>query len=488
LARRVGAGLLVCGLAASGAACSGDAFDAGRVGPTTSDAPRNTAPTAPSPTEDEPAGEAGAPGVGDPYFPGLGNGGYDVQHYDLVLDTDGAAVVASATITAVATVPLDTFSLDFVGLEIDAISIDGEAAPFTRALGELVVDPAPVIDDGDTFEVRVDYHGEPGPLPNPVLGQLGWQRAAGATFVASEPDGARTWFPANDHPTDKAGFRFAITVPAGTAAVASGVMTGRTDAADGRTTFVWEHPDAMPTYLATIAFGELVVVESDGPHGVVIRHAFAPRLAEKATRTFADTATMIADLEGIFGPYPFDVYGVLVIDGDLGYALENQTLSLFDRSILDGTDASTRIIVHELAHHWFGNWVTPESWRDIWLNEGFATYAEELWRERTVAGYDIDGSMRALSRRSFGPIGDPGVSGMFSGAVYGRGALTLHALRRTMGDAAFFAFLRAWVDRFGGANASTADLGDLASEVAGTDLRPLIDEWLNNPTMPPLPG
>jgi aminopeptidase N len=182
------------------------------------------------------------------------------------------------------------------------------------------------------------------------------------------------------------------------------------------------------------------------------------------------------------------VYGALVLDGELGYAMENQTLSLYPRSILDGSDFSRVTVVHELAHHWFGNWVSPATWDETWLNEGFASYAEQLWLERTTPGYDIDGVMAAMARRRYGPIDDPGPGNMFSNAVYDRGALTLHALRRTIGDAAFFELLPAWSDRFGGEAASTDDLADLASEIAGEDLRPFFEAWLSDPVMPPLPG
>jgi aminopeptidase N len=169
--------------------------------------------------------------------------------------------------------------------------------------------------------------------------------------------------------------------------------------------------------------------------------------------------------------------------------METQTLSLFPASILDGSRFSRLTIVHELAHHWFGNWVSPASWNETWLNEGFAAYAEQLWLEHTTPGYDIDGAMQAIAADGqYGPIGDPGVSGMFAPAVYRRGALTLHALRHTMGDAAFFRLLRAWPDRFGGTTATTDDLADLASEIAGDDLDPFFAAWVDAPKMPALPG
>jgi aminopeptidase N len=473
------------------ASCSGDDDVFSRSPTTSSPAPSTTgeppgssaAPTTPAPGP----GVAGAPGVDDPYFPTLGNGGYDVSHYDLDLTVEGVSLIASVTIQATATVDLDSFDLDFGPLAIDRLVVDGAPAEHRLDGDELVIDPEPVLVSGANFVVEIDYHGVPRPVPDEVLGTLGWQRVGAVTFVSDEPDGAHTWFPNNDHPTDKAGYRFSITVPDGTTAVASGVLVSE-ESENGATTWVWDHPDPMPTYVVALAIGPLSLVESEGPHGITIRHAFPPELEARATATFADTAQMITDLEGIFGPYPFDTYGVLVVDGELGYAMENQTLALFDRSILNGSRQSMLTIVHELAHHWYGNWVSPATWRETWLNEGFAAYAEQLWLERTQPGYDLDGTMRAMARRPYPPIGDPGIPAMFSPAVYGRGALTLHALRLTMGDAAFFELLRAWPDRYGGRTASTDDVAALATEIAGADMRPVLDAWLDAPTMPPLPG
>src|SRR5690606_11295628 len=130
-------------------------------------------------------------------------------------------------------------------------------------------------------------------------------QAGSVSIVAAEPYGAHLWFPSNDHPSDKAAFRVSITVPEGTTAIANGVLVSNTTER-GRTTWTWDHPDPMPTYLASIGIGELELVESEAANGVAIRHAFPPRLVDVASAAFADTATMIVDLEGLFGPYPFD--------------------------------------------------------------------------------------------------------------------------------------------------------------------------------------
>jgi aminopeptidase N len=189
-----------------------------------------------------------------------------------------------------------------------------------------------------------------------------------------------------------------------------------------------------------------------------------------------------------FGPYPFEVYGALVVPEFLGYAIENQSLSMFGiETVTSGSGEA--VIAHELAHQWFGNNVSVAQWDDIWLNEGFATYAEALWRDAIDPAFDVDAEMRrrAAGGADLSPPGDPGARGLFSPGVYQRGALTVHALRLTIGDDAFFALTREWNRRFGGASASTADFIALAEELGGRDLDGFFRQWLFDDAMPPLP-
>jgi len=460
--------------------------------PTTTVTPSPPTATVPSPTA-TPTPTATTPidlaGAGDPYFPLLGNGGYDVVRYDVALSANPSTTTAIAvrtTVTATATSALTSFHLDLAGMTIGSVTVDGTAAAFRREGDELVVTPPRAVGAGATFVTAVDYAGTPQPLTDAELTRLGWLRAGDATFVVSEPNGAHSWLASSDHPSDKASFSYRIDVPDGVTAAANGRLVSA-ESRNGRTTWVWDAPEPMATYLATVAIGSFTVVDGGAAGGVRIRHVVPTSLTQPLTSTFARTGEMIDVLSSMFGPYPFSDYGALVIDARLGYALETQTLSLFDRQIALSSSTQT-FQVHELAHQWFGNSVTPRAWRDVWLNEGFATYAESLWRERTETGFDIDATMRALARRPYAPIGDPEPSGLFGRNVYDRGALTLHALRRTVGDDAFFRTIRAWATQYAHANASTDDFTRLASRVSGTDVAPLIDAWLNADPMPALPG
>ncbi len=439
---------------------------------------------------DESARGVGNAGIGDPYFPSLGNGGYDVDHYDIELawdETDGA-IEATTTIRATATQDLSQFNLDLHALDVGAVAVDGALAEHETSERELEIVPPTPIGDGEEFTVTVEYSGVPEPITDgPDLFDLGWNadlEDRGA-YVVSEPAGASSWFPANDHPSDKATYRFAIDVPAGLLAAANGELLSETTV-DGRTVFEWEMDDPMASYLATVVIGEYEIVTSQGPSGIPIRNVFPVDLPDRARKSFDRTDEMIAGLSEVLGPYPFDEYGVAVVDEALFFALETQTLSIF------GFGPSAEfIVIHELAHQWFGNSVSPAAWTDMWLNEGSATYVEWLWDE-------IDGGPPAAQRARTEvaragpeldvPPGDPGPDQIFAPTLYVRGALTLQALRETVGDEDFFSILRTWLERFEGDAASTDDFIALSEEISGQELDDLFTEWLDTEGLPELPA
>lgn len=444
---------------------------------------------------------AGTGGIGDPYFPSAGNGGYDALHYEIALTVDPAAgiVEGSTIIQARAVQDLDSFNLDFTGLEIESVQVAGRPAEYRRKGQELIVECPDRLVAGETFATQVTYSGKPVPQKDSGTLSVGWQQVGDAIFTLDEPQGAATWFPVNDHPSDKATYVFRITVPKPYVAAANGVLV-TTEAKGADQTFVWEMRQPLASYLATVTVGDYKVEETTAIGGVAIRNYFASDVATEAEKAFARTGEVLAFYAGLFGPYPFDAYGVVVLDVDTGAAMENQTLSLFGRDVLKKRMSDAVIgeiyLSHELAHQWFGNSVTITRWKDIWLNEGFATYASWLWLEHDrgpeALTEQVERSRSMLAGENQPPPGDPGSDQLFGASVYRRGALTLHALRLTVGDDTFFRILRTWAERYQYGNARTEDFIALAEEEAqdlpGTDLAGLFEAWLYGDGLPALPG
>ncbi|MEO5838572.1 MAG: M1 family metallopeptidase [Acidimicrobiales bacterium] len=479
-----------------GSACSSDSndatsstADAGLADSTTSASTTASTTTLPPTTTRALAPVAGAAGVGDVAFPRLGNGGYDVTAYSIAIDArpDDPAIRATTRIDAVAAVDLGSFHLDLHGFELRSVRVDNAAATFTRDGDELVVTPSKPIAARTKFSVDVAYDGFPEPLSDPDIGRVGWLDIGPTSYVVGEPHGAHTWFPGNDHPSDKATFEIRVTVPVGVTAVANGVLKEKRDTGES-TIWIWDQREPMATYLAMVAIGDFTIQTGVGPHGLPLRHVFATRLAAASAVATARTAEMVDVLESWFGAYPFATYGALVVDDGFGFALETQTLSLFPRSIAVNTTTSQRIQVHELAHQWFGNSLSLSRWQDIWLNEGFATYAEALWLERTQDGYNIDREMQLFANKRYGPIAQRTADGLFDDAVYERGALVLHALRRTVGDQVFSAIMLDYATTFRHGSVDTAAFIDLVNRHAGEPMNAFFDQWLNAPISPPLPA
>lgn len=442
--------------------------------------------------DDSPAGgfQPGAAGIGDPYFPTYGNGGYDVAGYQLTLryDPDSERLDGIATITATATTDLSRFNLDLAGLVVDAVTVDDTPAGHSRDGNELVVTPATGLADGTQFTVVVDYGGRPELLTSPDLGAGGFHVTDDGAIALGQPESASTWFPVNDHPLDKATFDIDVTVPDGLAALSIGVP-GPTSSADGWTTWTWSESTPLASYLTTLVIGDYRVER--GTHaGRPMVTAVSADLPEggPAEQAMARTGEIADYLETVFGPYPVDAYGGVVVNDDrIRYALETQSRPVYGDVFFDSGPV-TWVVAHELAHQWFGNSVSIRHWRDMWLNEGFATYAEWLWSEHDGAATVDEMFDREYDRIDWAsPAGDPGPAGIFSQSVYKRGGLTVHALRLTIGDDAFFRLLRTWTAERRNGNASTEEFVTVAERVSGQPLREFFDAWLYGDTAPAKP-
>ena len=642
----------------------------------------------------------GSPSAGDPYFPGDGNGGYDVQHYDLALAYRPATdrLEGTATITVKATQDLSRFNLDLSGLTVRSVRVEGTKAVWRHRGDELVVTPAQGIRDGRTFTTVVTYDGVPKPLTE-FGGISGFIHTDDGALVVGQPHVADTWFPSNDHPSDKASFRFAVRVPKGLTAVANGELQSRRTSG-AWTTWVWDAREPMATYLATASVGDfelnayrhgdirmwdavdpdlyapvaaphtgnqlawsgsadsaynrlsrtiqvpaggatlsfwvtpatepgwdyflveahpvgsdewttlpdenghtsqdtgnscpfwlsihpfLAHYQTEAPSGgcdprgstgtwnattggggpeqwvidlspyagtdlevslsyvsddvVALPGVFVDDVSlssgpgstsfeadgdtldgwvvggppagspgntsawaavgaadvpvgpgELIDAAFARQGEVLDFLAGMFGDYPFSSSGGIVDQLlELGFALENQTRPIYSQGFFTDSESAISVIVHELAHQWYGDSLALKRWKDIWLNEGFATYAEWLWSEDQGADtaqqlFDFwyndipaDDEFWQLT------IGDPGPDRLFDFPVYIRGAMTLHQLRNTVGDAAFFQILKTWAHQHEGGNVTTPQFIALAERTSGQQLDTLFDAWLYTPGLP----
>lgn len=441
-------------------------------------------------------GGVGAAGLADPIYPQLGNGGYDVTHYaiDLAVDVASNTITGTTTIGARAIQPLHRFNLDFLGLDIDAVEVNKRPARFERAGSELTLTPAAPLANGQTFTVTVAYRGQPTPVADDpavprAYGAIGWLKLRPGIFVISEPSGAMTWYPVNNHPSDKATYTFSITVAKPYVVAANGLLIDEIDHGATRT-YVWAESKPMASYLATLAIAEFDVFIDVGPGGLPIRH-YLPPDAPQSIRTalvdaLGETPSMLQFFTELLGPYPFEAYGLAVIDDpQVQIGLEAQTLTILPTGRVAGEQ------LHEMAHQWLGNSVTPATWQDTWLNEGFATYCEWLWVEEREGAESFDALLRAqyasMARAQMGAPAQPPPNQLFATAIYIRGAWSLHALRLQIGDDAFFTLLRTWVARHQYGNASTVDFMALAEEVSGQPLADFFQAWLYDATVPPLP-
>lgn len=426
----------------------------------------------------------------DAYTPHSGDARIRIEHYDLAIDyrvstnrLDGTAVIRGR-----AAAPTKTVALDLVGLRATKVRLGSAKGSFTQTDRKVKIALGRELAAGEAFEVTIVYGGSPRPRRT-RWGTLGWEELEDGVIVASQPVGAPSWFPCNDLPSDKATYRLSITTDPAYAVAAAEPVSKTT--AGGRTTWVFERTAPTPTYLATVQIG-LYTAEGMDLAGVPGELLYPRPVADRVHADLAALPRMMAVFADSFGPYPLPSYRVVVTADDLEIPLEAQGMGVFGANHLDGRGSLERLIAHELAHQWFGNSVGVARWRDIWLNEGFACYAEWIWSERSgshTAHAKALGHWRALADEPQDLLlSDPGPALMFDDRVYKRGALTLHALRLEIGDDLFFAVVRAWTERYRGRAATSEDFRSLAAEVSGRSLDALFDAWLDGLALPPLPA
>jgi len=434
----------------------------------------------------------GASSLDDPLIPGTGNGGIDVLHYDLHLDFDlpNGTLQGQTVLDIRATNhQLATFSLDAIGLTVTDVNINGTQVAFVAKDTKLIIQLPKSVDYGTTFEVSITYSAAPQPYTSPYMPyfSIGMIMRGDQVYTLNEPDAARTWFPCNDHPSDRATYDFYLRTAS--TAIAYGQLVETTPNDDGTQTYHYAMSAPMATYLVEVAVGDYAALDEPTSNGVIIRHYVYPDRQEDGRAVFSYTGETLSILADLFGPYPFDTYGHIVAP-EAGMALETQTLTLMPDSVLDATEEEMfALIAHELAHQWYGNTVTPATWADIWLNEGFATYAEWLAEEQRY-GFESAQASRTLAEQALlsdsrtTPLLLPAPAETFGTVTYKQGAWLLHMLRDEIGDDAFFELLRRYVDTYRDRPAGSLDFWRMAEEVSGQDLSWFFDQWLLQGGMP----
>ncbi len=433
-------------------------------------------------------GGAGSSGIGDSYWPLDGNGGIDVSSYRINnrYAFEAKKLSGRTAVKFTATEDLASFSLDFL-LPVKKVTVDGTEARFTKTDRghELRITPKSTLPTGTSHRAIVTYAASPAKLR--YAGERNWLADRHEVVAMNEPHMAPWWFPSNDHPSDKAIVDVKITVPTGREVVSNGKLLGRKVKKSG-TTWHWKADEPMAPYLAFFAAGDFTMAKGtkDGlPWLVAVSDRLAPSEQRSSMKLMKVTPKVITGLEKDLGDYPFSVVGGLTTSLDVGFALENQTRPTYPA--IGSQDVS--LIVHELAHQWFGDDIAVQGWRDVWLNEGFASFMEWRWSENhggdsaqkilmSYYSYPANSSFWKLA------IADPGAAHVFDGAIYGRGAMTLQALRNRVGDEVFWQIVRTWIAEQKGGNGSTEEFEEVASRVSGQDLTAFFTAWLRTPERP----
>jgi aminopeptidase N len=434
----------------------------------------------------------GAAGVGDPYYPKMGNTGYDVESYDIDLRYRRSGSVETETIVRAradtdsgAPQPgpdLASFNLDFRGPTVTELEVNGLDQSFTRQGQELNITVAgdPVA-DGEVFEVFVRYEGKPRAVLNPDGSKDGWTQTADGAVAVGEPQNTPSWVPVNDHPTDKASWTLRFKTPRNLTAISNGRLLDRRRS-DRFTITRWQQEEPMASYLALASIGKFRIDEGEVA-GIPYFGAVDRSLPESQLVSLRERTQTAHDfLASVAGPYPFSDTGGVVDPSSLGFAMETQARSYYPSA------PDQDLVIHEVAHQWFGNSVSVSRWQDIWLNEGFATYMEWLFEEREVQGGETAAERfeRIYADHDEDstywddpPPADPGgPENLFADSVYDRGALALQVLRQEVGDADFFEIVERWAQENAYGNASTEDLYALIESVTNEAVPATFNAWL----------
>lgn len=402
----------------------------------------------------------------------------DVLHYRVDIAIRGTEIEATTelTIRPIAAT-LDQLHLDFTGLTIDAITVDGKPAQYSRNKDRLTIITSRR--NAEPFRVAIRYHGKPDDglfLQNTKHGDAG-------VFADNWPNRAHYWIPSIDHPSDKATVEFLVTAPAAFDVIANGAMQSTTALPDGTKRTDWSESTPIPVHCMVIGATDFEIVSrADG-----ISYWLYPRDRVRGAVQFGRVPQMLAYFTSTIGPYPYDKLALVESSTKFG-GMENASAIFLDEKRIGGEATLEPLAAHEIAHQWFGDSVTQREWHDLWLSEGFATYFCNLFFEHADGRAKFLERMRkdrddylGVQRKSPRAIHDPSITELpklLGPFTYDKAAWVLHMLRGIMGDRAFFAAVRDYYDAYRDRNASTGELRVIMERHAGQPLDWFFQQWI----------
>ena len=418
---------------------------------------------------------------------------FDISYYRIQMELEPSVKQIKGAVTFNGQViegPLNYLEIDLGRhMTVDRILQGTDPVIFSHLTDLIRIELPEALATNSSFSLTIYYHG------NPELGPYGafnWDTHglanAPVIWTLSEPYGSPSWWPCKDDPSDKAdSVRLEITVPGNLVVASNGILSDVTSDTDGKNIFSWITRYPISTYLVSLAVSDYVQFEDfyeSADHRMPLTYFVYPELYQNALEDFAVTKEMMVFFSSVFGEYPFinEKYGMAVFHW--GGAMEHQTLTSYGAGLVRGDHRYDYINAHELAHQWFGDLITMRFWSHIWLNEGFASYAEALWFENLGGTAAYHNYMR-MQYRSYFPgslfIDDTtNISALFSSTVYDKGSWVLHMLRGVLGDQVFFDCLRTYAESpdLSYGNATTEDFQAICEQLSGTDLTWFFDQWV----------
>lgn len=417
----------------------------------------------------------------------------DVLHYEIDLELSDNPDTVSALARLHVMMRRDGAErmwLDFAGMEIDRFAVSGRERPYEMRDGRLTFELGRPHRANEIAVIEVRYHGRPG-----ERGLLAGKNAYGRRvfFAENWPDSAHYWFPAIDHPSDKATVDFAVTAPEKYEVVANGRLIETRSLLDGRRLTRWSESVPIPTYCMVFGAAEFSVTHAGLAGGVPVVYYAYPQDAAAAARKFERTKLVLSYLSDLIGPYPYEKLAQVQSTTRIG-GMENSSNIFYSEKSFQKTPVSESPVPHEIVHQWFGDSVTPADWDHLWISEGFATYFDALFyahlegpealRARMARAAEAVKKYHAARPK---PIIDPELTDLnkkLNAFNYQKGAWVLHMLRRVLGDRIFFEGIRRFYALHRGGNALTEDFQMVMEAVSGMSLETFFRQWFYQPGWP----